>query len=104
SKATTLHQNLLILTLRKFSSKSHSFYGGITMKIEIGSDFMPFVDMDKLKNSFFSMGFSDCNISVREGGYEISFRGDDVFMSVDFDHIKSGILADMNSVTGGEDE
>ncbi|MCP1247385.1 hypothetical protein NKW54_15895, partial [Acetobacter cerevisiae] len=30
SKATTLHQNLLILTLRKFSFKSHSFYGGIT--------------------------------------------------------------------------
>jgi hypothetical protein len=30
SKAITLHQNLLILTLRKFSFKSHSFYGGIT--------------------------------------------------------------------------
>ncbi|MCX2561863.1 hypothetical protein OQ252_10705, partial [Acetobacter farinalis] len=32
SKAITLHQNLLILTLRKFSFKSHSFYGGITLQ------------------------------------------------------------------------
>ena len=31
SKAVALHQNLLILTLRKFSFKSHSFYGGITI-------------------------------------------------------------------------
>ncbi|WP_408886206.1 tetratricopeptide repeat protein, partial [Komagataeibacter sp. FXV3] len=33
SKAITLHQNLLILTLRKFSFKSHSFYGGITIDL-----------------------------------------------------------------------